>query len=196
MTEVWRDVIGYEGHYQISNLGRIKSLGRRCADSRGRLVWHDGKILKQTPNSQGYYRISLRLNGKSEYAFIHRLVALHFVENPNPVAFTIVNHIDFNPHNNCYTNLEWTTLRGNSQHSLKAGRLNRTEEWKGNLRRYNESHGRSVIGRNLATGQTIVFKCLNDCKKAGFQPSCVCYCCKGKRGISQHKGYEWRYADE
>ena len=192
MEELWRDIKGFEGHYMISNFGRVKSLPRSRIDSFGRLVRYKGKILKPSQNSSGYYRVELKRKDAQERFFIHRLVAYHFVENPDPVNFTVVNHLDFNPHNNNATNLEWTTIRGNMLYSIEAGRLRKTDAFKAKMRVYNEAHGRSIIGTNISTGETIYFKCLNDCRAAGFQPSCVCDCCKGKRG--RHKGFIWRYA--
>jgi hypothetical protein len=90
-------------------------------------------------------------------------------------------------------NLEWTTQKGNMHHSIHAGRFDRTASWLGHLRVYNEENGRSVVGTNVITGHEVIFKCLNDCRDAGFQPSCVCNCCQGKR--KSHKGYTWRYAN-
>lgn len=194
MEELWRDIKGFEGHYMVSNFGRVKSLPRSGRDSYGRLVRYKGKILKPSKNSNGYYRVELKREDTKSRFFVHRLVATHFVENPDPVRFAVVNHLDFNPCNNHASNLEWTTHKENMRYSLTAGRFDRTDEWKAKLRTYNESHGRPIIGTNASTGEAVYFKCLNDCAAAGFHPSCVCNCCQGKRG--KHKGFVWRYADE
>lgn len=196
MTEMWCDICGYEGEYQISNLGNVRSLDRYCIDKKGRAVWHRGKVMRLQQNSRGYYRVWLRGKSRSENAFVHRLVASHFVDNPNPVELNVVNHLDFDPHNNCADNLEWTTGKGNMHYSLYAGRFRRTDEWLKKLRAYCELSGRSVIATNIETGEKRFYKCLNDCRKDGFQPSCVCCCCKGKRGVKQHKGFIWRYAND
>lgn len=193
MTEEWKDIQGYEGCYVISNLGRVCSLNRTLKDKNGRLVQYKGKMLVPQPNSSGYLRVPLKKSGKNNYAFIHRLVAQHFVENPLPEKYTVVNHLDCDHLNNRADNLEWTTICGNNRHALKMGRMNRTKEWLKHLRESNEKNGRSVIGTNIKSGETVFFKCLNDCKSAGFQPSCVCNCCKGILG--KHKGFTWRYAE-
>jgi hypothetical protein len=73
------------------------------------------------------------------------------------------------------------------------GRSKRRPEWLENLHKAQEETYVAVVGENIQTGEKIYFSKLNDVKKAGFQPSCVCYCCKGKRGITQHKGYRWKY---
>lgn len=191
--EVWKDIKGYEGIYVISNYGRVSSLNRLLTDSKGhkRFLW--GKDLRPQPNSKGYLRVGLKSNGKTERYFVHRLVALHFVENPNPDCYSVVNHIDGDHLNNKYDNLEWTNQYGNMHHAINTGRMERTEEWLRHLRESNEKNGRAVVGTNIATGETIQFACLNDCKEAGFQPSCVCQCCQGKG--KSHKGFSWRYAE-
>lgn len=190
--EVWKDIVGFEGVYQISNQGKVKSLARTQTDSKGRTVHYKEKLLKLLPNSHGYLRVVLKSNGEIERWFVHRLVATHFVENPHPELYTVVNHRDSNFMNNCEENLEWTTVRGNMRHAYQNGRMNRTSDWLKHLRETNEKNGSAVIGTNEKTGEMICFVCLNDCEKAGFQPSCVCNCCKGIR--QTHKGFRWRYA--
>ena len=189
--EVWKDIRGYEGIYVVSNLGRVASLNRVQKDKNGREVFYKGKMLFPQPNSSGYLRVQLKREGVGEYCFVHRLVALHFVENPSPDCYSIVNHLDGDHLNNRADNLEWTTIYGNNRHAIESGRMERTKEWLQHLRETNEQNGRAVVGTNIVTGETIRFVCLNDCKSAGFQPSCVCNCCKGIR--YSHKGYTWRY---
>lgn len=194
MQEIWKDIKDYEELYQISNYGNIRSKDRKKRNNNGSMILK-GKMLHPLPNSNGYLRIQLVSNmGKRERFFVHRLVALHFVPNDNPNINTVVNHIDSNYLNNRADNLEWTTMKGNSQHALKSGRMNRTVEWLQHLRESCEKNGKSIIGTNIKTGEKIYFTCLNDCKNKGFQPSCVCYCCKGKQ--KAHKGYIWNYCDE
>ena len=192
--EVWKDIKGFEDIYQVSNRGNVRSLSRIQRDKNGRCVRHKGKLLISQPNSSGYMRVQLKLNGMGKYFFVHRLVALHFVDNPDPERCTIVNHIDSNYLNNSSDNLEWTTIYGNNHHAIENGRMKRTKEWLHHLRQSNEKNGKAVVGTNIATGEIIRFVCLNDCRLAGFQPSCVCGCCKGK--LASHKGYTWRYEDE
>lgn len=187
--EIWRDIRGYEGSYQVSNLGRVRSLDRTEIDACGRVVIYRGKVLRGTPNSSGYLRVELK-GARRERWFVHRLVALYFVENPKPTEYTVVNHIDNNFHNNNASNLEWTTQYGNMHHAIKQNRMVRTKEWKQHLRETNEKNGVSVEGTNIITGEHIYFVCLNDCAREGFQPSCVSNCCNGKR--KTHKGYTWR----
>ena len=190
MNEIWKDVKGYEQFYQISNLGNIKSKGRTVR-SRNRFLIRKGRILHPVPNSNGYLRIQLNANGVSKRMFIHRLVAEHFV--PNPFGLDTVNHKDFNPKNNSADNLEWTTRNGNYQYSFQRGRFDRTYQWKQRLKiTLDKRMGKPVIGIQVSTGKVLKLRALNDSKKYGFQPSCVCNCCKGIR--KTHKGYRWKYA--
>lgn len=189
--EIWKDVRGYEGIYVVSSHGRIASLNRVQKDKNGREVRYKGKMLLPQPNSNGYLRVQLKRKGVTECCFVHRLVAFHFVENPSPDCYSIVNHLDGDHLNNKADNLEWTTILGNNHHAIQNGRMKRTKEWLQRLRESNEKNGKSVIGTNIKTGETVCFVCLNDCKSAGFQPSCVCQCCEGLR--KSHKGYFWRY---
>lgn len=178
MMEVWKPVVGDEEHYKVSNLGRVMSVKYG--------------VLKPQVNNHGYLYVYLKLGGRGK-SYIHRLVAEAFVRNSSPGVNIVVNHIDFDPQNNRADNLEWTTHKGNVHHSIRAGRYERTDAWLGHLRETNEKNGKSVIGKEIRTGKEISFKCLNDCRGVGFDPSCVCDCCNGKR--KTHKGYTWRYAD-
>ena len=116
MVEIWKDIKGYEGLYQVSNLGRIKSLPRK---SKNRIVKQEN-IKKPSTLPKGYLQICLYKNGKVKYSSIHRLVAKTFIPNPN--KFPCVNHKDCNPKNNEVSNLEWITYKENNNyknHNLK-----------------------------------------------------------------------------
>lgn len=194
MSEIWKDIFGYEGYYQISNTGKVRSLPRTQADKDGRMKSYQGKTLKGKPNSRGYRRVDLKAYGRCETVFVHRLVALHFISNPQPEKYTIVNHIDSNPKNNNATNLEWTDACGNMQHALKKGRLNRTQEWLSKQRKSLAKYDKPVVGYDPLTGKTYVeFSSIQEAGRNGYDASCVCWCCKGIR--KTHKGLAWMYAD-
>lgn len=106
--EIWKDIKDYEGLYQVSNLGRVKSLDR--FNSRGFKI--KGKIL-QIQNHQGYQSVKLYNNGNIRF-LIHRLVAIAFL--PNLENKETVNHKDFNRNNNNINNLEWKNQRENNTH--------------------------------------------------------------------------------
>lgn len=188
-TIQWKTVEGFE-LYEISNTGQIRSKDRVITNGFGTFT-KKGRNLKPIDNGKGYLKINLIQNGKSKREYIHRLVAFAFI--PNPENKPLINHIDNNPMNNNAINLEWCTHQENTDWMNKQGRARRTNEWLENLHKAQKETYVAVVGENIKTGEKIYFSKLNDVKKAGFQPSCVCYCCKGKRGMAQHKGYRWKY---
>ena len=114
-NEEWRDVVGWEGLYQVSNLGRVKSLSRSIVYKDGREYKYPSKIIKNQKVSTGYRSVTLyRVNGKKQYS-VHRLVAETFIPNPN--KYLEVNHKDENKHNNCVSNLEWCTSLYNNTYN-------------------------------------------------------------------------------
>ena len=122
-NEIWVDVIGYEGHYMVSNLGRVKSLDRVIQHLYSGYSTLKGKILKQKVSKSGYCQLNLALNGKHKMAIVSRLVALAFIENIDNKKE--VNHIDGNGLNNNVSNLEWVTPSENILHSYNV--LNRAK---------------------------------------------------------------------
>lgn len=103
-NEVWKDIPNYEGLYQVSNLGRVKSLSKNI---KGR----NYKEIIKVPSlgGKGYYRLPLCKNGKNKYFYIHRLVAKAFIPNFNNKP--TVDHIDRNKLNNEVSNLRWATYK-------------------------------------------------------------------------------------
>lgn len=125
MQEIWKDIPGYEGLYQVSSLGRVKSLQRYIRYSTGRVQLLPERILKNSQQSTGYYTVGLYdSNHKSKTLSVHRLVATTFLDNPNNLPE--VNHSDGDKSNNAVTNLEWCTELYNNHHARKAG-LNKAE---------------------------------------------------------------------
>lgn len=120
MSEIWKDIEGYEGLYQVSNLGRVKSLDR--IDCRGQ--HREPKFMKARPTKQGYLRVGLWKNGKVKTVSIHRLVAEAFISK----NFT-VNHKDGNKSNNTVDNLEWMTQKENNIHAYETGLKSQGEQW-------------------------------------------------------------------
>lgn len=105
--EIWKDVPGYEGFYQVSNIGRVRSVIHN--DKYGRVF--GGKLLKQNINELGYCRVHLSMFKKRKMEFVHRIVAMAFLTNEN--NYDEVNHKDENPSNNCVDNLEWCSHKYN-----------------------------------------------------------------------------------
>lgn len=116
MQELWMDIEGYNGDYQISNFGRVKSLKRKTP-----------KILTPTftdSNHEEYLEIKLSKNGKTKHHLIHKLVAQAFVDGY--VEGYVVNHIDEDKTNNVWTNLEWISVRENNTHGTRTQRASQT----------------------------------------------------------------------
>lgn len=119
MQEIWKDINGYEGLYQVSNLGNVRSMDRIVIYSDGRKVKTKGKLLKPTMRKSGYYYVSLSRNSDCPKFDVHRLVAQAFVDNP--YNHPVVNHLDGCKTNNAASNLEWTTHTENIRHAFKMG---------------------------------------------------------------------------
>jgi len=118
MEEIWKDIQGYEGLYQISNLGRVKSFPRLTNRGSGSYITKE-RILKNTLMTIGYNRVELSINSERKFYSIHRLVAIHFIANPENKPQ--VNHINGIKHDNRIKNLEWCTAIENSRHAFKTG---------------------------------------------------------------------------
>lgn len=109
-NEIWKSIKGFEGFYEVSNLGNIRNRNK--------------KILKHYIINSGYASVTLWLNYKCSHYLVHRLVLMTFCPSSNPYKKE-VNHIDENKLNNCLDNLEWVTSKENKQHSLKSGRYDK-----------------------------------------------------------------------
>jgi hypothetical protein len=120
--EIFKDIKGYEGYYQISNLGNIKSLSRLVDNHSNFKKLLKEKILKASISKTGYYVIDLKKNNQRKTFKIHRLIALHFIKKIQYKNF--VNHIDGNKLNNEISNLEWCTIKENNIHAERIGLKN------------------------------------------------------------------------
>lgn len=115
-NEKWRPVVGYEGFYEVSDCGNMRSLDRYAGSRVGNGKFINGQNLnKPIDNKSGYRYVSLNKKGKGRSTRIHRIVALAFI--PNPDKLPQVNHIDGDKSNNCVSNLEWCNNRENITHA-------------------------------------------------------------------------------
>lgn len=179
MEEIWKDIEGFEGLYQVSNLGRVKSLERVTIRKDGKKLPCREKILKNGMNNCGYYRVVLHKEGKRTRKFVHVLVAEHFI-GKRPKKY-VINHIDEIKTNNRAGNLEYITSKENNNHGTHNIRVAKTR-------------GRKVLGISLDGKHAIVFWSINEAERHGFNHSSIWYCCEGKR--KHHKGYAWSWLDE
>ncbi|MBR9655771.1 NUMOD4 motif-containing HNH endonuclease [Bacillus cereus] len=129
---VWKDVVGYEGLYQVSNLGEVRSYDRKVPTRNpDKFAIRKGRILSQMTSRNGYKKLSLTRDvSDKKQPMVHRLVAEAFLPNPENKPF--VNHIDGNKSNNRLDNLEWVTEQENADHASRTGLL--PEAWNKGLR--------------------------------------------------------------
>lgn len=171
MNEIWKDIEGFEGFYQISNAGRVKSL---CQPKQ----YHKPKenILKPSISNTGYYQVTLYKNTKRKKFLVHRLVALAFIPNPND--YPHINHKDENKLNNSVENLEWCTALYNNRYGTAKVRSIETKR-------------KPVV--QLTLDGTVIAKYYSltiASELLGFDKSHIRKCCK-TGGIGY--GYLWQY---
>ena len=117
--EEWRDIAGWEGMYQVSNKGRVRSLDRVVVKSNGSTVTVKGHILNYNSRTMSHVSVPLYRDNKEHNMGVHRLVAQAFIVNPQ--GLPEVDHIDNNPRNNCVENLRWVSAKENTAHRIASG---------------------------------------------------------------------------
>lgn len=165
IVEIWRDILGYEGLYKVSNLGNVKSLEKWRNNGNGGYIQKE-KILLQSNTSTGYKKIELTKGGKKKSFKIHRLVAIAYIHNPKNKPS--VNHINGNPIDNNVSNLEWCTQRENMLHAYDIGLNKRNVINKELLKNmyYNQNKSMNNIAIELGLTKSIVS---NNMKRYGFK---------------------------
>jgi hypothetical protein len=166
--ERWASVAGYEGIYEVSTLGRIRSIDRVDSDGNRRA----GRFLNPSAIKKGYLKVTLWSGNSGVERYVHRLVATAFL--PDGGSRDQVNHKDGDPGNNALVNLEWVT---NAENVLHAKRI----LLRGDLR--------PVVGIDQKTGNRVVFASLMQAAEAGFVRANIAKCINGER--KTHRGYAW-----
>ena len=193
IEEVWKPVVGYEGKYEVSNFGRVKSLN---------VGGHGGvKIMKVRVTYRGYAYVDLAQNGKYKKENVHRLVCSAF-KRP-PVGNEQVNHIDGNKLNNVPENLEWCTPSENIRHAFRTGlkvvdieamrKINLLGEEK--RKEYRDRIKRPVIAESLTTGETTWFESVNAAAR-GTSSDLAAVAKVLKKVYRQTNGYVFTYASD
>ncbi len=184
--EEWRPIRGHEGRYEVSSLGRVRSLPRkRCPVLR---------ILGERLDKQGYVHVALYADGPRSF-LVHRLVCLAFHGDP-PADRPDVNHIDGSKRNNAAANLEWTNDSLNVTHAFRVLGVKHaiTRPWLGKFGAAH--HASKPLERIASDGQRVQFAGVMDAAR-GTPGACfkkISAVCLGKR--PRHLGYQWRYIGE
>ena len=167
IKENWKDVIGYEGLYKVSDLRRVKSLNYRSTGEE--------MVLKQRKRKDGYLQVRLCKEGKVKYYKVHRLVAQAFI--PNPENYPVINHKDENPSNNCINNLEWCTQKYNCNYGARNKKIAKSQ-----------SNSVMCIETN-----TIYISAHDAQRKTGICVAHICACARHKKRHYTAGGYHWEY---
>lgn len=185
--EIWKDIEGFEGEYQVSNFGNVKSLQRIVNDNGGKKEIPE-MILTPDKTKQGYLRATLYKNQKRRKYSIHRLVAKAFIQNPDNKK--CVNHIDLVKDNNRLENLEWVTHSENSRHSL-SNRPKRIYKKSGKINELNVK-SRPVMQISKEGILINTYPSLQEVNRLfGFHHANVGACARGK--LKTAYGYKWAY---
>ena len=178
MREIWKDIKGYEGLYQVSNYGRVKSFNCEvnCYPNAKRII--KGRIRKAPIDKDGYYRIGLSKVHKQKHYYVHRLVAEAFLPNPN--NYKSINHKDENKKNKRADNLEWCTIRYNNLYNNKIDKLTKSKYKK-------------VIQYDVDMQLIAVYESIKQASsETGIKRAVIARAC---RGIKTKCGYNWRFAN-
>ena len=199
--EIWKDIEGYEGLYQISNMGRVKSVERMKWCGKGYYKTPE-RILKARKTKNGYLLVNLWKDGKIKSYYIHRLVAQAFLDNPDNLPE--VNHIDQDKTNNKVENLEFCDRSYNVNYGTRNRKVaeklrGRKQSEESNKKRAekltnNPKISKPVIAIDKRTGLIVEFLSAHEAERVlGISQSNITKCCKGKK--KSIGGFYWMYAN-
>lgn len=190
--EIWKDINGYNGLYQVSNNGNVKSLERMCRQFNGHCYCNrkvTEKILKGRKDTKGYLQVELSKNGKQRKYLVHKLVAMMFI--PNPHNKPQINHINGRKNDNRVDNLEWVTPSENVIHAYKTGLLNIDDIVK-HCRKLGEKSAKKVNQYNLQGEYVKTWDSISEAHRSlKVDCSSISRCCRNKQQSAG--GYKWAY---
>lgn len=193
MKEIWKDIAGYEGKYQVSNLGRVRSLDRYSWN--GYKYWlQRGKILKASSQKSGYLFVTLSKAGKTKPYRVHRLVAQAFIPNPN--GWPQVSHKDEDVTNNKVENLEWCTAEYNinyGNHNQKIAKTLKQPKYQKIAIENGRKASKPVIQLTLDGKIVKYYNSQSEAaRKNNIKSGGISDCCNKK--IKYYEGYLWEFA--
>ena len=181
--EIWKDIKGYEGKYQVSNKGRIKSLSRAIPHLGSFRVIPERIMTQHVSSTNGYYMVSLCKDNKYEWMLTHRIVATAFIPNPNNLPY--INHKDeIKTHNNV-ENLEWCTHKYNTNYGTCQERRILS------LAKTLKNKSKFIIQYTISGEFVAKYNGRSEILKSGLNYATIIRCCKRK--INTSYGYVWRY---
>lgn len=182
--EIWKDIQGYEGFYQVSNLGNVKSLDRYVMHSDGGQHFCKGKILSKG-YERGYWNVNLWVDNLGHTFKVHRLVANAFI--PNPLNLPHINHKDEDKANSCMDNLEWCTAKYNHNYNGLPKRIAEKIDYK----EVAKKNSKKVYQYDKKFNILNFFNSAKQCEEFGYNSKCVTACCRFEKRT--YKGYIWSY---
>lgn len=184
MKEIWKDIKGYEGLYQVSNTGKVKSLNK-IIHKNNKTVNKKEKILKPIKSNK-YLQVVLYNNKKTKKFYIHRLVAEAFIKNYN--KYPCINHKDENPANNNVENLEYCTQKYNNNYGNHNLKLKETKTKK---------YGKKINQYDLDGNFIKTWNSIREAEKElNISNANICKCLKDKKYCKSAGGYKWKYKNE
>lgn len=188
--EIWKPVVGYEGFYEVSNLGHIRSLNYNKTGKT--------EAIRPSITTNGRAQVILAFNGRKTHKLVHRIVAEAFI--PNQENKPCIDHIDTNPLNNLVDNLRWCTRSENNLNMITRKRLSAAgvfkmkNQWSSGCF---DKQKRAIAQLSLGGELLRVWESMMDASRGtGIPAGDICGCCKGVRGRKTRGGYKWCYLSD
>lgn len=180
LNEIWKDVAGYQGLYQVSNFGRVRSLDRIVCPNGKKSYIVKGRLMKISKRQgDNYQQVFLSKDNTVRKFYVHRLVAVAFI--PNPLNLPCVNHINCNKSDNRVENLEWCTYEYNNNYAEKGKSISRSKGYK-------------TAQLDLDGNVIKVFhSAMEASRRTGVCQTCISMVCRGEQTVAGNKEGKWKW---